>query len=131
MVSLAVGGLLWLERHHPRPVHPAPSPARCISLRRLFLRGIEANARHVRRKGRVDHLTSQSRPRVPYELTPTNIPGAYVSPAIPEDFDPDAASPTALIKHGLLWRRPAADARPAHRAVWERAFSRQCGPMTA
>ena len=66
-----------------------------------------------------------ARPRVPYELTPTNIPGAYVSPAIPEDFDPDAASPTALIKHGLLWRRPAADARPAHRAVWERAFTSQ------
>jgi Peptidase A4 family/PASTA domain len=69
-----------------------------------------------------------ARPRVPYELTPTNIPGAYLFPAIPEDFEPDAASPAALIKHGLLWRRPAAGARPAHRAVWERAFSRQWRP---
>src|ERR1700760_3755669 len=106
MVSLAVGGLLWLDRHHPRPVHPAPSPARCISLRRLFLCGIEANARHVKRKA-MSTTYEPVRPRVPYELTPTNIPGAYLSPAIPEDFDPDAVSPAALIKHGLLWRRPA------------------------
>jgi hypothetical protein len=85
MVSLAVGGLLWLDRHHPRPVNLAPSSARCISLRRLFLHGIGANARHVKRKA-MSTTYEPARPRVPYELTPANIPGAYVSPAIPEDF---------------------------------------------
>ena len=66
-----------------------------------------------------------ARPRVPYELIPVNIPGAYISPALPDDFDPDTASSAALIKHGLLWRRPAADGNPAHRAVWEHVFSRR------
>ena len=72
-----------------------------------------------------------ARPRVPYELTPTNIPGAYVSPAIPEDFDPDAASPTALIKHGLLCVvRPPTPARRTARSgsVPSRGNG---GPMTA
>jgi len=27
-----------------------------------------------------------ARPRVPYELIPTNVPGAYVSPALPDDL---------------------------------------------
>ena len=69
-----------------------------------------------------------ARPRVPWELVPTNIPGAYITPALPEDFDPQTASQAALIKLGLPWRRPADDSNPAHRAVWEHVFSRRWSP---
>ncbi len=63
--------------------------------------------------------------RVPYELVPTALAGAFISPAPPDDFDPNTASPAALIKHGFLWRRPQAGDDPVLRAAWERAFSRR------
>jgi Peptidase A4 family len=63
--------------------------------------------------------------RVPYELVPTNLAGAFITPAPPADFDPNTASPAALIKHGFLWRRPGKGDDPVLRAAWERAFSRR------
>ena len=63
--------------------------------------------------------------RVPYELVPTALAGAFISPAPPDDFDPNTASPAALIKHGFLWRRPQAGDDPVLRTAWERAFSRR------
>ena len=62
--------------------------------------------------------------RVPYELIPTTLDGAFISPAPPADFDPNTASRASLIKNGFLWRRPGKDDDPAVRAAWERAFSR-------
>ena len=61
---------------------------------------------------------------MPYELIPTTLDGAFISPAPPADFDPNTASRASLIKHGFLWRRPGKDDDPALRAAWERAFSR-------
>ena len=63
--------------------------------------------------------------RVPYELVPTTLAGAFITPAPPDDFDPSTESPTALIKQGFLWRRPGQDDPPALRTAWERAFSRR------
>jgi Peptidase A4 family len=63
--------------------------------------------------------------RVPYKLVPTNLAGAFLTPAPPADFDPNTASPAALIKHGFLWRRPGPGDAPVLRTAWERAFSRR------
>jgi hypothetical protein len=62
--------------------------------------------------------------RLPYELIPTALSGAFISPAPPDDFDPQTASPASLMRHGLLWRRPQQGDDPALRAAWERVFSR-------
>jgi Peptidase A4 family/PASTA domain len=63
--------------------------------------------------------------RVPYKLVPTNLAGAFITPAPPADFDPNTESPDALIKHGFLWRRPGKEDDPILRAAWERVFSRR------
>lgn len=62
--------------------------------------------------------------QVPYELIPTNLDGAFVSPAPPADFDPNTASPASLLKNGFPWPRPEKAGNPALRAAWEQAFSR-------
>ena len=65
------------------------------------------------------------KPRVPYALTLTNIPGAFASPPLPREFDVQTASPSPLLKLGLLWRRPTEEDPPALQAAWERVFSRE------
>jgi hypothetical protein len=64
------------------------------------------------------------RKRLPYEVIPTNIEGAFASPAPPENFDPKSASAASLIKHGVLWRRPTKRDHPGVVAAWEKVFSR-------
>ena len=61
---------------------------------------------------------------LPYEVTPTNIPGAFASVGALEDFDPRMASTAALINQGLLWRRPGPGDDTTLRAAWDRTFSR-------
>jgi hypothetical protein len=61
----------------------------------------------------------------PFQLRATNLKGVYATPAPPEDFDPRTATPSELIQHGLLWRRPTADDPPGMRAAWEKIFSRK------
>ncbi len=68
------------------------------------------------------------REKVPFELAPTRVAGAFVSPAPPDDFDPNTASPAALVKHGVLWRRPRAGDDPAAITAWNRAFSHDWSP---
>lgn len=63
--------------------------------------------------------------RLPVELHPTNLPGAYTSPAPSADFDPNRASVAALMKQGLLWKRPQKDDPPSLRTAWDRVFARQ------
>ena len=63
--------------------------------------------------------------KIPYPVTPTNLKGAYAGVAPPDDFDPNTASPSELIKNGILWRRPTATDPPALRAAWDKAFSRK------
>ena len=69
--------------------------------------------------------TEKPKIRVPYELVPTNLAGAFITPAPPADFDPNTASPAALIKHGFLWRRPGKEDDPTLCTAWERVFSRR------
>ena len=61
----------------------------------------------------------------PYRLVPTNLPGAYATPAPPDDFDPRTASAVSLIKNGVPWRRPQPGDHPALTAAWERLLSRR------
>jgi hypothetical protein len=62
--------------------------------------------------------------RLPYELVPTNLAGVFSTPAPPEDFDLRTASDAAMIKQGLMWRRPTDQDDPAVHALWERVSSR-------
>jgi hypothetical protein len=63
--------------------------------------------------------------KIPYPVTATNLKGAYAGDAPPEDFDPNTASATELIRNGILWRRPTATDPAALRAAWDKAFSRK------
>jgi Peptidase A4 family len=65
------------------------------------------------------------RKRLPHEVVPTNIFGAYTSPAPPESFDIRAATPASLLKNGMFLARPSKDSHPGVLKTWERVFSRQ------
>jgi hypothetical protein len=65
------------------------------------------------------------RRRIPYNLIGTNVKGAYATPAPSDNFDPNTASATELIKQGLLWRRPTSADPPAFQQAWKKVFSRK------
>lgn len=44
--------------------------------------------------------------KLPFPVLPTNIPGLFISTAWSKDFDLATASPSALMKQGVFWRRP-------------------------
>lgn len=71
------------------------------------------------------HEESKFGDEVPDGLIPTNFAGVYSVPAPPDDFDPNTASAAALIKNGIMWRRPQPNAHLALRSAWERVFSRR------
>jgi Peptidase A4 family len=71
------------------------------------------------------HKHEAFRKALPYEIIPTNLPGAYWSPAPPEDLDLNAVDSKTLIKYGLLWRRPESGDRPSLQAAWKKIFSRK------
>lgn len=64
------------------------------------------------------------RERLPYKVTPTNIQGVYAG-GIPDSVDPNTASPSELIKHGLLLPRPGKNQHPGVAAAWGKFFSRR------
>jgi hypothetical protein len=68
------------------------------------------------------------KPRILHPLIPTNVPGAFASPPLPEGFDVRTASAASLVRNGLLWRRPAPGDPPAVQAAWNRVFSRTWRP---
>ncbi len=76
-------------------------------------------------KAEFAHDEEEFRKKFPCPLIPTNLKGAYAIPAPSVDFDPNTASPEELIKNGVLWRRPGADASPALMKAWKRVFSRE------
>jgi hypothetical protein len=65
------------------------------------------------------------RKKIPFSLVPTNLKGAFATPAPPDSFDPSAASQLDLMKHGLLWRKPAPGDPPALHEAWTKFFSRK------
>src|SRR5713226_1372903 len=71
------------------------------------------------------HNVESFRGKMPYQLLPTNLKGAYSTPAPPESFNPNSASPSDLMKHGLMWRKPTPSDPPELRAAWEKFFSRK------
>lgn len=70
-----------------------------------------------------DYETFQK--QLPHTLIPTNIPGAFTTPAPPDDFDPNTASHTSLIKNGFFWNCPQEGDDPRLITAWENAFSRR------
>lgn len=75
--------------------------------------------------GKFVHDEAAFRRTIPYTLIATDMPGVYTSPAWPDEFDPNTASPAELVKNGLLVRRPGEKDPPALVAAWKRAFSRK------
>jgi hypothetical protein len=65
---------------------------------------------------------------LPFELQPINLPGAYTTPAPPADFDPRKASTAALIRQGMLWKRPHRGDSPSLHAAWDKIFARRWHP---
>jgi Peptidase A4 family/Tachylectin len=63
--------------------------------------------------------------KIPFRVVPTNLKGAYSVVAPPDDFDPNTASASELIKNGILWRRPTAGDPPALQEAWQKFFSRK------
>lgn len=63
--------------------------------------------------------------RIPYPITATTVKGSYAGVAPAEDFDPNTASAAALVKNGILLRRPTATDDPALQAAWRKTFSRK------
>jgi hypothetical protein len=66
--------------------------------------------------------------RLPHQLIPTNLDGAFATPAPPEEFDPNTASASELMKHGIFLRRPSKQDPPEVQATWRRVFSRKWLP---
>jgi hypothetical protein len=65
------------------------------------------------------------RRQLPFELHPTNLTGAFTSPAPPDDLDPHQASAATLVKHGILWKRPRRGDDPRLVRAWQEVFSRK------
>jgi hypothetical protein len=63
--------------------------------------------------------------QLPHGAVPTNLRGVHALPPLPDDFDPNTATPAALIRNGILWKRPAEDDHPALVKAWRDAFSRR------
>jgi hypothetical protein len=69
----------------------------------------------------IEHLEAFTR-SLPYEVVPTNIPGAYTSPPVPEEVDLATASTATLLSHGIPFRRPVEGDRPALHDAWNLAY---------
>ena len=66
--------------------------------------------------------------RLPHQLIPTNLEGAFATPAPPEEFDPNTASASELMKHGIFLRRPSQEDPPEVQAAWQKVFSKKWLP---
>ena len=69
----------------------------------------------------IEHLEAFAK-SLPYKVMPTNIPGAYTSAPVPEEVDLATASTTALLKHGIPFRKPVESDRPALHDAWNLAY---------
>ncbi len=68
------------------------------------------------------------RKATPFELRATSMKGVFTTPSPAADFNPHTASPSALVKAGLPWKRPEASDRPEVRAAWDKLLSRKWRP---
>jgi hypothetical protein len=69
----------------------------------------------------IEHLEAFTK-SLPYKVIPTNIPGAYTSPPVPEEVDLATATTTTLLKHGIPFRKPVEGDRPALHDAWNLAY---------
>ena len=67
--------------------------------------------------------------KLPYELIPTNIEGAFTRRHSPlSGFDPNNASASELKEHGIFVPRPSETDPPELQAAWQRAFAKHWRP---
>jgi hypothetical protein len=66
---------------------------------------------------------------LPFDVRPTDIPGAFDVPPPPPGFDPRTATAEELRRAGMRWRRSVANRNPIARALWERATARTDAPV--
>lgn len=62
---------------------------------------------------------------IPYPVKKTNLPGVYAMTQMPSGADLASAAPTTLLRHGIPFRRPDAQDRPAVQAAWSSVFERE------
>ena len=67
-------------------------------------------------------MNTPFRPAIASALIPSAIPGAFLSPEPPSDFDPNTSDVATLAKHAFHWHRPDPDADPALAAAWNSHF---------
>lgn len=72
------------------------------------------------------HLQAFTR-SLPFRVVPTNVPGAYAVPDLADGLNVSSAAPTTLLRHGIPFRRPDGQDRPAVLEAWERAFGSKRG----
>ncbi len=68
------------------------------------------------------------RAAAPYALEPTHLAGVFATPAPARGFDPSRASPSDLIRAGLLWKRPDEASPAGFHTTWNRVMSRAWRP---
>src|SRR5438477_13131283 len=68
------------------------------------------------------------RRQLPHELTPTNLDGAFTTPAPPAGFDYNTATGASLAKQGVFLRRPDSKDSGKAAAAWQKVFSREWRP---
>src|SRR5215470_12809322 len=66
--------------------------------------------------------------RLPHQLIPTNLDGAFATPAYAKEFDPNTASASELMKHGIFLQRPSREDPPEVQAAWQKVFSKKWLP---
>jgi hypothetical protein len=91
--------------------------ARCVE-RRAALAGERAL---MSRRFIVNMLLRDSLNR---NLTPTELPGVFLSEALPAGFDPSTATEAAMNKHGLFWRKPTQGDDPVLFDAWSHHLAR-------
>jgi hypothetical protein len=66
--------------------------------------------------GDLENRFERFRKQLPYELIPTNVPGVFGLPPLPQNSDLESASREELVKHGVFWPppRPQNKLQPRH-----------------
>src|ERR1700761_221821 len=60
--------------------------------------------------------------KLPYKVIPTNLPGVYSNPPLPNDFDHERATQEDLTRHGLMFRKPHPQHSPKAYEAYHRIF---------
>lgn len=63
--------------------------------------------------------------KLPYSIPPTNLPGIYSNPSLPDGFDHSKATQNDFTHLGLMFQKPNAEQTPEAHAIYQRFFSKK------